>query len=166
MNFVERVAKLYKFVNVAGGKIESRKKFHKLVYLLQLAGEDFGQDFVFHNYGVFSPSLANDLDLAKTMEILGEEQVGDAGYTIEIKDVPKREIPSSIRLSNKSCDLLRQLSPLEPRLLETLSTIVYLADNYYSGTSLKAKLKDLKPGLTRFYSEAYRLARQHFGIQV
>lgn len=166
MNQIKRISRLHKLVELAGGKIDSRKKLHKLVYLVQFSGEDLDQDFIFHNFGVFSPSLANDLDVAKR----GDEKVLDETYNVVgyiISTVPDNDESwlADVDFDKKSVMLIRALAEKEPRLLEVLSTIVYLSDNYYSGVELKRKLKSLKPKLTSFYSEAFELAKKHFRIK-
>ncbi len=168
MSIFERIKKLTALLSAAGpeGKIESKKKFHKLVYLLQEAGEDFDEDFTFYCFGVFSRSLANDLEFAQEIgRIVVEEPQGDNRvYVIKLK--AETSINNSEVLSNEAKQLIRRLASLEPQLLETLSTIVYLNRNYYRGQALKHKLRELKSDLSQHYGEAFKFARELFQIDI
>ncbi|MCK4791269.1 MAG: hypothetical protein KAV87_46480, partial [Desulfobacteraceae bacterium] len=90
MSIFKRIEKLSALLSAASPerKIESKKKLHKLVYLLQQAGEDFDENFIFYYFGVFSPTLANDLEFAeKAGVIVIEEPKGGAwGYTIKLRE--------------------------------------------------------------------------------
>jgi len=168
MSIFERIEKLSALLSAASpeGKIESKKKLHKLVYLLQQAGEDFDEDFIFYHFGVFSPTLAGDLEFAKNAgQIRIEEPQGnDWGYVIKLSD----KLPGKprISLSDSAKKLVQHLADREPQLLETLSTIVYLNRNYYRGSALAQKLRDLKPDLSEHYSEAFKLSRELFQIDI
>lgn len=65
MDRIERLNRLETFFQWVGGSITGRKKLHKLIYLSQALGFDLGQEFIFHFYGVYSPSLSKDLEMAK-----------------------------------------------------------------------------------------------------
>jgi len=168
MSIIERIEKLTALLSAASpeGKIESKKKLHKLVYLLQEVGEDFDESFIFFHFGVFSPTLARDLEFAQEVgQIVVEEPQGDNwAYVIKLKEGTPTN--NSEILSNEAKQLVGKLANLEPQLLETLSTIVYLERNYYSGKSLKQKLHELKPDLSQHYEEAFKLARELFQIDV
>lgn len=166
MNILNRMYKIQWLISKAGGQIETRKKLHKMVYLLQIIGEDFGQDYVYHNYGVFSPTLAYDLDFAKSNHLVDESFDENKGYTIKIGTPFGESSPHKLGVSNKSVALISQLARLRPQEIEVISTIVYLSRNYYSGNELKAKLRQLKPSLSKDYETGYRVARSSFGIQV
>jgi len=168
MSIFERIEKISALLFAASpeGKIESKKKLHKLVYLLQQAGEDFDEDFIFYHFGVFSPTLASDLEFAKNAgQIRIEEPQGDDwGYVIKLSD--KSLGMPRISLSDNAKDLVQHLADREPQLLETLSTIVYLNQNYYRGSALEQKLRQLKPDLSEHYSEAFKLSRELFQIDI
>ena len=78
MDRLAKLTRLRRLVEEAGGEIEGRKKLHKLVYLCQRANVDLDQSFVFHMYGVYSPSLALDLKSAIQWDLLEETPQGDA----------------------------------------------------------------------------------------
>lgn len=161
MNRIDRIEKLRVLLNTVGGNIHSRKKLHKMVYLLQshIQGEDFDQDFIFHYFGVFSPTLARDLDSATEEKLILEELV-DEEYVISLST----ETVGAVKLCSRMESLAQQLSRKTPQLLETLSTIVYLSKDYYEGQALKDKLARLKPKLRKYYKDAFKLALSEFGI--
>jgi uncharacterized protein YwgA len=149
-----------------GGSIDSKKKFHKLVYLLQQKGEDFDQDFIFHYYGVFSPSLARDMEIAKENGWIEISEPDTSHHASTIRFVGTEQLPD-MELAGESESLLKELAGQEPRLLEVLSTIVYLHKNYFRGEDLKSRLRELKPDreLQTFYESAFRLAKELYGIE-
>ena len=168
MNIVARTDKLVAMFAYVGGTIQGRKKLHKLIYLLQEMGEDFDQDYTFHNFGVFSPSLANDLDNGVSHHVFSEvEGIDGPGYTIRLEEkFLKHPEGFASLLQENSKKLLNELAEKQPQLLEALSTIVYLSQSYYQGKALKAKLKQLKPNLSKHYSKAFELASEYFNINV
>jgi uncharacterized protein len=167
MDLYERIEKMRALLAAtASHKIESKKKLHKLIYLLQQKGEDFDQDYTFHYYGVFSPSLAGDLDTAKKWALINveEPEEGQLAYTISLPKGSQIESISSI--SENSIIILNTLAQKDPQYLEVLSTIVYLDRNFYKGDELKQKLQELKPDLERHYTEAFKIANELFNIKV
>lgn len=163
MNKSTRIEKLLALLgNTGEKKIDSKKKLHKLVYLLQEYDEDFDQDFKFHYYGVFSPSLASDLDIA---DFEGRVHISESedqfGYIIELDE---GEYPDLNLISDKAKELIEVFEFEEPQLLEVLSTIVYLDRNYYEGNELLFKLHELKPKLIDHYPKAFGFAEEYYGI--
>ncbi|MFO7152575.1 MAG: hypothetical protein DIU66_004950, partial [Bacillota bacterium] len=59
-----------------------RKKFQKIVKILQNFGFPFEQRFVFHLYGPYSQELQNDIDMMVEAGLLKENF--DGAYTYEI----------------------------------------------------------------------------------
>ncbi|MCK4626625.1 MAG: hypothetical protein KAV00_15005 [Phycisphaerae bacterium] len=166
MNRFDRHDKLLALVACAADrKIQSKKKIHKLVYLLQKLGEDFDQDFVFHHYGVFSPSLARELESAERNKrvSIAEPTPDKWGYTIRLVD--GAEGISEELLSKGAKDALALLEACEPQLLEVLSTIVYLDRSFFAGQELRDKLQELKPDLAKHYDEAFKLAAGLYEIR-
>jgi uncharacterized protein len=167
MELFERVEKITTLIAESKShKIESKKKLHKLIYLLQQKGEDFDQDFTFHYFGVFSPSLARDLDIAKKWDFINviDPDENKSAYTISLT---KSGDQIAVRnLSETAKSVFAELVEQEPQFLEVLSTIVYLDRNFYRGEDLKIKLKELKPDLERHYTEAFKIANELFNIKV
>lgn len=154
----DRVAGVKTLLKAAGGKIESAKKLHKLAYLCQAKGEDLSQDFIFHYYGVYSPSLSNDLDFANFVGAVNVKEKGNSTSTV-LLDATKVSVPNT-----PGFKLVTLLKDKEPRLLEVLSTIVYLYKTGLRGSNLSARLIALKGQHKQFFSEGKQLAEDHFGI--
>jgi len=167
MNRAERINKLVQLVELAGGHIDTRKKFQKLVYLLQEAGEEFEQDYFYHNYGVFSPSLANDLETACSSEanILKQNTMFGSGFSYSLGESAAFPVQEE-SFNAKTKVIIEKLAGKEPRFLEVLSTIVYLHRNHYTGDKLREKLKELKPELEEHFTEAYEEAEASYSIAV
>lgn len=164
MNRIERIIRIKELIKQVGGTLKTRKKLHKLIYLLQELGEDFDQDYYYYNYGVFSQSLASDLDFADDNKDIIEEKVEEV-YSYQIGET---RYPDEDKLAFKGENLVKitSLGEKSPRLLEVLSTIVYLNRNHYSGEELKNKLLELKPDHDDEFKEAYVLAKDMFKIEV
>ena len=165
---LDRIPKLQALVKLLDNHIESKKKLHKLVYLLQQAGEDFGYRYIYHSYGVFSPELASDLDTARQDSVLSVERRDDNGMTVYDIRYPSENPLNISDPGDIACDhgLIKELGGRSAAFLEALSTVVYLGNNYYSGTDLRSKLTELKPGLERHFEQAYEFARDKFEVQV
>lgn len=165
MNKLMRLARLRALVSQTGGRIDGRKKLHKLVYLCQHAGTDLGQSFVFHMYGVYSPSLAQDLASAVEWGVLSERPVNDA-YEIALGEAELPVHLEALKSHDRGLSIVEQLGKEPAGLLEVLSTIAYLATAGYGGDQLEGKLRELKGHLGSYFPRAFALAREHFGISV
>ena len=154
MQVQDRLSKLSQLLTAVGGQVEGRKKLHKLVYLCQAAGIELGQDFIFHYYGVYSPTLAADVERGEKWEMLKESQKSET-YVIAATETadPEDDFSVAAKLAGES-----------PRVLEVLSTIVYLNDVGYSKNELPSKLNELKGHLNIEFSRAKTLARENFDI--
>lgn len=162
MERLERLAKITDLLRtMTHQKIEGRKRFHKLIYLLQERGVDFGEDFVFSHYGVFSPTLADDLRVAKQWELLNEDAQGEH-YVIGLKQV--KGVDLKVKWSSDDAKLVRELAEKSAQFLEVLSTIVYLKDKGYSGSYLEKKLAELKGHLNEHFDKANAFARNYYDI--
>ncbi len=169
LNHIERIGKLRALVRAVGGRIDTRKKFHKLVYLLQQKGEDFGEDYSFYDYGPYSPTLAADLELASDQQIGAIEakeshSVGYRKYHYVLPTGMNEWWGTEIPLSTEAVGLATELSQEDSRLLEVLGTIVYLDRRHYKERALRDKLQELKPKLSDFFEKAFDLAKKHFGV--
>ena len=165
MDSLTKLARLQRLVEEADGKVEGRKKLHKLVYLCQRAGTDLDQSFVFYMYGVYSPSLAMDLKDAIEWGLLKEQQDGDT-YDILLGDacIDAKEMDDRDRRPDFT--VARILARETAATLEALSTIVYLYDNGYLELDLQNKLASLKPHLRHLFPKAFELAEKHFDVHV
>lgn len=144
MDIINRIELLSGLLKSAGGNISGRKKFHKMVFLLQTSGFDFGQDFEYHHYGVYSTGLASDLRYMKANGLITETDfpIGEfVEYEISLEK-PYGDSPLSKDLSFEA--VVDELRKMSARDLEILSTIVYLREHGYTGDSLVRQLRELK----------------------
>ena len=138
------MARLRWLVKEAGGSIDGRKKLHKLVYICQYLGLDLDQSFVFHYYGVYSPSLAAVLDVAKEWNVLEESLVGDS-YRIRLGSEVIEEEEAGLSAQAFDYSVLKELAGKSASTLEVLTTILYLYSNGYRGQALAVQAcKDLQ----------------------
>ncbi len=144
--------------------IETRKKFQKIVHILQVMGAPFPESYDFHHYGAYSAELRNELDAFKDEELIIEPEIQGQFTSFTVKP------------TDKLLGLLGQLSPSEdeawldwafelnrksPRELEGISTLLYLHQRVWPQASWRDKFGELKPHLAanydRYESEALRL---------
>ena len=163
MDKLSRLVRLQNLIEASGGTVDGRKKLHKLVYLSQRSGIDYGQAFQFHMYGVYSPSLAQDVEAATAWGLLEEEPSADGAYKIRVSQ------PAETGPFVEDMDGLRTVETLAKEssaTLEVLSTIVYLWDFDLRGEDLSRSLRLVKGHLESVFDSAFRLAEQHFGIEL
>ena len=167
MNKLDRLDRLRKLVEAAGGRVDGRKKLHKLVYLCQRSGTDLGQAFQFHLYGVYSPSLAQDVDAATTWGLLEEEPSAGASYEIRLPRNSQDAWPGSTVTGDEvGFCRVRTVAGESSGTLEVLSTIVYLWGIGVRGKGLEESLLDLKGHLQSSFDTAFDLANRYFDIRV
>jgi uncharacterized protein YwgA len=163
MNKIERIERIEKCIDIIGGEIVGRKKLHKLIYLLQAKGIDFGQDFIFHFYGVYSPTLSVDLHIAEDLGILIEETSGPA-FKIQLKE--ENGSGEAKCGSGTEKELVKFLADQPASVLEVLSTMVYLHQEGFDGERLSAKLNELKKHLEGHFPKAKELAKELYDIKL
>lgn len=156
----KRIEKIQKLILAAGKSIDSKKKLQKLAYICQVSGEDLSQDFIFHHYGVFSPSLASDLEKAvdlgvlKTVSLAGVAVKTSLNQPVEDTDVSSNGYTVVSELKNESTPML-----------EALTTVIYLSKLGYSGHELKSKFDNLKEHLSDKFEESLNLAKSYNFVQ-
>ncbi len=156
MDFSERLEKLKILLSAAGNTVQGRKKLQKLAYLCQAAGEPLGQSFTFYHYGVYSPTLADDVRAAASMQLIDE--FDGLGTVITKLKAPVAVAPT------KGYALVQKLKDKEARLLEVLTTILYLKSQGYTDAALNSKLTALKGQHSEFFAEAFELAQTEFSM--
>ena len=165
MDKLERLGRLRKLVEIAGGEIEGRKKLHKLAYLCQQVGTDLGQSFMFYMYGVYSPSLAQDVEAAVEWNLIVERPSGE-GHVISCGPENLEPADSDLRTTEAGFEVVKNLANQSPAMLEVVSTIVYLRDAGYCGADLEKKLSELKGHLSVLFPQATELAKTYFNVDV
>lgn len=74
------------------GEVDSRKRLHKCVFLLQLAGLDMGAEYCLYYYGPFSRDVADATDLLTQSKILKETEIPNpmgASYSYKVTEIGK-----------------------------------------------------------------------------
>lgn len=163
MDKVKRLDRLAWLVQRVGGTVEGRKKLHKLVYLCQDRGLDFGQDFIFHEYGVYSPGLAWDLQQAVRWDVLREDQINARDMTMYRITLGEEAHPGAF---DGDTAFVPALAEESASTLEVLGTVVYLARRGYDGAELMEALESLKGHLRNHFARALELAGTYFDIRL
>jgi len=161
MDFDTRVNRISTLIAAAGGRIETRKKLHKLAFLCQSAGDDLSQDFDFDLYEVTSPSLSADVEKALSVGSLSLGKEDD----VLLLEVSREFKPDTDLLKRAGYSLVNELKDRSLPMLEVLSTIVYLNSVGYAGNLLGTKLLELKGQHKQALEEAVDLAKRYFGIE-
>lgn len=161
MNSVRRIELIQNCLQLIGGEIVGRKKLHKLIYLCQARAIDFGQNFVFHFYGVYSPTLCMDLELARQWDLLTEEQCGTA-FKIKLKQKDSKGLDC---IGEDNREFISSLADQSASVLEVLSTLIYLDKEGFKNSSLYSKLHELKPHLEAYFPQAQELAEDYYGMK-
>lgn len=155
MNTLDRVDKVCTLVSSTPGQMfDSRKKFQKIVYLLQIAGENFGYDFSYYlDKGMFSGILEEDVKIAEGKGLLLENDNGKKG--IEVHYCGK--LPQKA-LSQRTNQLVTILAGEDKRTLHVLSDINFLRQSMYKKNELEQKVRELNPYQNpSFISRAFQL---------
>ena len=143
------------------GKVEGRKRLQKIVHLLKVRGaRDFPYRFILHYFGPFSRELASDLDFVVGTGLV-EEQAPPGGegsyvYTPRNPAIGKRvrRLRGHERHDPDWADLAGALAVEDTGFLETLSTVVFLADRKYEGKALRDEFGRVKPHLKGQFDKA------------
>lgn len=166
-DILERNRQLQAILVAAGGSVLGKKKFQKLVYLAQEQGFYLGYDFDYHFHGVFCSELEGDLRIAESFGVVEQEvQEDEYGNPVLISvaeavrdDEDDEEFDEDAR---QGLGLVTALKDEPARVLEVLSTIVYLSNKGYTGKDLQSELKRLKGHLSVYFQRANDLHREHF----
>lgn len=146
--------KLLALVNV-NGKIEGRKKFQKLVYILKHIGFNFEEKYRYHYYGPYSSTLQMEIDSLVQSDLLAENKYGN---TYEYTLTKKSNTFLENNYEDEEIAFIRKLNNKPAYILELVSVFFYLEDKGYNpGETMKKKISILKPELRDNIEEAYEL---------
>lgn len=160
MKFLDRLETLAAILKAADGKVVGKKKLQKLIYLCQEKGLYLGYDYTYHHYGVFSADLEAELRLGEAYGLIEQVQ-SDSDQLSTI--ISLNQTQSEIEPLPRDWDLLvKAFNSAQPRVLEVLSTIVYLVKAGYSDESLNAELHSLKGHLVSYFDNAWKMYQIHF----
>lgn len=146
--------------------IETRKKFQKIVHILQVMGAPFPESYDFHHYGAYSAELRSELDAFKAEDLIIEPEVLGQFPSFTVKPTPKLfDLLDKVKITEEAEWLTwaKELNQKSPRNLEGISTLLYLHQRLWPQTAWRGKFAELKPHLASFYeryeSEALGLLR-------
>ncbi|MDA0767540.1 MAG: hypothetical protein O3A87_10425 [Verrucomicrobia bacterium] len=144
--------------------IETRKKFQKIVHILQVMGAPFPESYDYHHYGAYSAELRRELDAFKSEELIVEPEVNGQFPSFTVKPTAKL-LQLLEKLPNpEEAEWLTWASELNgksPRELEGISTLLYFHQRLWPQASWRDKFATLKPQLAaqyeRYETESLRL---------
>lgn len=134
------------------GIIDGRKKFQKIVFIIQSKGVDIQERFKYHYYGPFSSDLQLEIDDLVDSGILLEEY-SENHYSYRMSpDITDFSIDEDVHARK---DLIRYLNSIDTRVLELTSTIYFLQrEGYNERNIIEKKLELLKPHLIPLLKES------------
>jgi uncharacterized protein YwgA len=167
MDILEKLAKLAAALNAADGSVLGKKKLQKLVYLAQEKGLHLGYDYDYHFHGVFCSELEADLRIAESYGVVTQEVTMEYGNPVEIAlnpDAIDQEVADEILCDEDEfgLKLIHALKDEPARVLEVLSTIVYLTNEGYEGGERNKHLLRLKGHLVDYFQRAKELHKKYF----
>lgn len=149
----------------AVGEVKGKKRLQKIVHLLQeCSPANFGVTFRLAQFGAFSSDLAVQLDQLDSDQFLeGKKDQTRSGhptlvyaktstYDTVMEEIGYEEAPWK--------DLAVQLNGKETRVLEAISTIVFLSRTSTTEEALKQRFNTLKPHLSGLFDAALLEANQ------
>ena len=141
--------------------VSGRKKFQKMVHILQELGHPFPQRFEYSYYGMYSQQLRNELDALCDDDLIREAKgstgFGDPTYSFEATS-KLETILKEVGLEEKTkwSKLAQRLNDLDAQSLEAISTILFLRRRGLTGDELKNRVLSLKPHLKTIYPDAHK----------
>ena len=135
--------------------VETRKKFQKIVHILQVMGAPFPEKFSFHLYGPYSADLRAELDAFIAEGLISETEKAPAfvvAPTQKLKDLLAEAavVPPE---SAKWLGWAVALNKLSPQKLEGISTLLFLHQKDWPVSTWETKFKELKGHMADKYSE-------------
>lgn len=149
----------------AVGEIKGKKRLQKIVHLLQeCSPANFGVTFRLAQFGAFSSDLAVQLDQLNTDQFLeGRKARTTSGHpTLVYSKTPHYDkVMEEIGYEKAPWkDLAARLNGKDTRVLEAISTIVFLHRTSTNENALKQRFNTLKPHLAELFDTALQEANQ------
>ena len=144
--------------------VEGRKKFQKLVHILQHFGVPFGFRFGYLHYGPYSSELDSQLESFESEGLIKEESILAGqfqSYRFSAQDSLKALVKDLVgNTSILNPDLAKELNSKSAQELEAISTIYYLQSTGKKGENLKASFCALKPKFADVFDQRLKTAQQ------
>jgi len=168
MDILEKLAKLAAAIQAADGKVVGKKKLQKLIHLAQEKGLHLGYDYDYHLHGVYCSELEADLRIAELYGVVTQEVTQEYGNPVEIAlnatAVDQEVMDEVVSAEDRGgLDLIRTLKDEPARVVEVLSTIVYLSNEGYNVADRDKHLLRLKGHLADYFDRAKKLHADLFG---
>lgn len=149
----------------AVGEIKGKKRLQKIVHLLQeCSPANFGVTFRLAQFGAFSSDLAVQLDQLDGDQFLeGKKDRTTSGHPtlVYAKTANYDKVMEEIGCEEAPWkDLAVRLNGKETRVLEAISTIVFLRRTSTDEAVLKQRFNTLKPHLIGLFDNALEEANQ------
>lgn len=151
--------KILKIIDTTG-KIRSRKKIQKMVYLMQQADVPFSEDFNLHLYGPYSSQLQNEINQLEDGKLI-EQPLEDYSYILRLTEKGKEFLKEKEGLikdlfTKENLELINELNGIDPSILEIMATIVYFEKSYGKNRGkLKEVLQEVKPKSKESFGNAW-----------
>ena len=143
------------------GCVDGRKKFQKLVHILQELGYPFDERFEYSYYGMYSSQLRSEIDSLVADKLISERETrdhfGNPSFTFEKSaqlDALLDEV--GVGLESEWSVAAKKLNALSAQTLEGVSTILYLRRCGLDGEPLRQRLLSLKPHLKDIEAQCFR----------
>ena len=130
-------------------KIAGKKRFQKLLHLMQLAEAPFNLTFTISHFGAYSAELANAVDHLVHEDVVTEnsEPVGAYG-TYKSVYFPSQEVENWPTLSETHSKILARINDYSTVELEVASTIGFFRSTNYSLEDAIQFTRAMKPTKT------------------
>jgi uncharacterized protein YwgA len=149
----DRIKSLCEFINSAGGSIEGRKKFQKLIYIAEETKQiSTDYDFNWNLYGVYSYDLAADIEYSKLEGLIKEDKTPQFNYISHNYSSTDDALPSSEAQENQ---FLKSLNECDSSLLEVLSSIIFFYRSLGDAGELEKYLKLHKGHLSNYFEQGF-----------
>jgi uncharacterized protein YwgA len=161
MNSTLRVAQLLCLLQ----RVDGRKKFHKLVHILQEFDCPFSEQFDYSYYGMYSRELRSEVETLVQEKLVREtpspNQAGEHTYIFESTS-DLEVFLHGLGIGKKPAweQLATQLNSLHTQMLEGISTILFLRRRGLEAGELKTRFLALKPHLADIYAQCEQEAKK------
>ncbi|MGD9693280.1 MAG: YwgA family protein [Phycisphaerales bacterium] len=139
--------------------IDGRKKFQKLVHILQECGYPFREQFSFHLFGPYSSDLKREIDTleGELLAETAEESNEITRYVYHLTEAAKTLLAQRADAQSAAWkDLAQSLNARSALDLEAISTLLFLKKRGYEGQRLQTRFGELKPNLATQFERANR----------
>lgn len=147
----------------AVGSVDGKKKFQKLVHILQHFGVPFHFRFSYLHYGPYSSELDTQLQIFESEGLINGEPITTSSYnTFRFTAKPSLEhLLTQLKVKEPlpHASLAQELNKMTAQELEAISTIYYLQKAGKTGAVLEESFCTLKPRLASVFKARLKTAQ-------